>query len=87
MRRRENSRVCSGSVRPGAACPCSGSLLKIRTRIETSWAGSNPCLNTFYFVVFLMGMHYMLYRGVSFAMRSGFGAEKNYGGLGSQRSN
>ena len=60
MMRRANSRVCSGSVRPGAAGPCSDSLSKMRTRIETSWAGSNPCLNTFYFVVFLMGMHYRL---------------------------
>ena len=80
MRRRANSRVCSGSVRPGAACPCSGSLLKIQTRIGTSWAGSNPCLNTFYFYCFLKKKRadYMLYRGVSFVMCSGFGAEEDY---------
>ena len=59
MRRRANSCVCPGSVQPGAASPCSGSLLKIRTRIETSWAGSNPCLNTVYFYCFLKkgGLH------------------------------
>ena len=53
MGQRANCRVCSGSVRPGAACPCSDSLLKIQTRIETSWAGSNPGLNTLYFCCFL----------------------------------
>ena len=53
MGRRANSRVCSGSVRPGAACPCTGSRLKIPTSTETSWAGSNPCLNIFYFCCFL----------------------------------
>ena len=59
IRRRGNGRVCSGSVRPGAACPCSGSLWKILTSIETRWAGSNPCLNTFYFCCFLKkgGLH------------------------------
>ena len=78
MRRRANRRVCSGSVRPGAACPCAGSLLKIRTSTETGWAGSNPCLNTFYFVVFLKRADYMLYRGVSFVMRSVIGVEEDY---------
>ena len=53
--------MCSGSVRPGAACPCAGLHLNIGTCTEISWAGSNPFLNTFYFVIFLMGTHYRLY--------------------------
>ena len=59
IRRQANSRVCSGNMRPGAACPCVRSLLKIRTSTETSWAGSNSCLNTFYFCCFLKkgGLH------------------------------
>ena len=54
-----NSRVCSGSVQPGLACPCTGSHLKIRTSTEKRWARSNPCLNTFYFCCFLIkgGLH------------------------------
>ena len=53
----------------------------MQIRIETSWAGSNPCLNTFYFCFccFLKKrMDYMLYRGVSFVIRSGIGTEEDY---------
>ena len=64
MGRRANRRVCSGHVRPGAVCLYSGSHWRnpefvMQIRIETSWAGSNPCLNIFYFCCFLKkgGLH------------------------------
>ena len=64
MERRANRHVCSGSARPGAVCLYSGSHWRIlgfvmQIKIKTSWTGSNPCLNTYYFCCFLKkgGLH------------------------------
>ena len=59
MRRRATGRVCSGSVRPGAACPCFGWLLrsplafKMRVKTRISWVGFESLPEHLLFLFFL----------------------------------